>query len=171
MIQGEPQAVTLDQGGTKAINLLASDADRDTLTYTVVSQPRNGTLSGNTFNLIYTPNANYNGDDSFTFKVNDGTVDSNTATVSITVTAVNDPPVATAQSVSTAEDTAVDITLAGTDTDNDTLTYTVVSQPGNGTLTGTAPNLTYTPTANYTGDDSFTFKANDGLRPNLLVPI
>ena len=79
------QAVTLDQGGTKAINLLASDADRDTLTYTVVSQPRNGTLSGNTFNLIYTPNVVFFGTDSFTFKVNDGTFYSAEAMVSITV--------------------------------------------------------------------------------------
>ena len=62
------------------------------------------------------------------------------------MTAVNDSPVATAQSVTTAEDTAVTITLAGTDADGDALTYTVVNQPSNGTLSGTAPNLTYTPT-------------------------
>ena len=68
--------------------------------------PAHGTLSGTAPNLTYTPAANYNGADSFTFKVNDGTVDSAAATVSITVTAVNDAPVADAQSVTTAEDTA-----------------------------------------------------------------
>jgi len=88
--------VTLDQGRTKVINLnlSASNADRDTLTYTVVSQPRSGELSGNTFNLTYMPNAGFFGEDSFTFKVNDGTFYSTEATVAITVeksTAVNIP--------------------------------------------------------------------------------
>ena len=128
----------------------------------MVDQPSNGTLTGAVPNLTYTPNADYNGNDSFTFKVNDGTVDSEPATVSITVTAVNDPPVATAQSVTTNQDTEIAITLAGTDTDNDTLTHTVVDQPTNGVLSGTAPNLTYTPNADYNGADSFTFKVNDG---------
>ena len=67
------------------------------------------------------------------------------ATVSLTVTAVNDAPVASDGSATTDEDTAVAITLAGTDIDSDTLTYTVVTGPTHGTLSGTAPNLTYTP--------------------------
>ena len=91
--------------------------------------PAHGTLSGTAPNLTYTPAANYNGADSFTFKVNDGTVDSAPATVSITVTPVNDAPVATPQSVSTAQNTAKAITLAGTDVDGSALTYTVVTQP------------------------------------------
>ncbi len=63
--------------------------------------------------MTYTPAANYNGPDSFTFTVNDGTVTSAPATVSITVTAVNDPPVANPQAVTTPEDTAKAITLTG----------------------------------------------------------
>ena len=112
--------------------------------------------------MTYTPAANYNGSDSFTFKANDGIVDSSPATVSITVTAVNDTPVATAQSVSTAQNTAKAITLAGTDIENSALTYTIVTQPAHGTLSGTAPNVTYTPTTGYSGADSFTFRVNDG---------
>ena len=76
--------------------------------------------------LTYTPAANYNGPDSFTFKANDGTVDSNVATVSITVTAVNDAPVANAQAVTTDEDTAKAITLSGDRRRGSALTYTVV---------------------------------------------
>ena len=78
------------------------------------------------------------------------------------VTAVNAPPVAMNLSLTTAEDTAVAITLAGTDADGDTLIYMLVSAPDNGTLSGTLPNLTYTPNANYNGSDSFTYKADDG---------
>ena len=74
----------------------------------------------------------------------------------------NTAPVANAQSVTTNEDTAKAITLTGSDADGDPLTYSVVTQPAHGTLSGTAPNLTYTPAANYNGADSFTFKVNDG---------
>ena len=79
----------------------------------------------------------------------------------VIVSNVNDAPVATGQSVTTTEETAKAITLAGTDTDNDTLTYSV-GQPTNGTLSGTAPSLTYTPNDDYVGSDSFTFTVNDG---------
>ena len=65
--------------------------------------------------------------------------------------------------VTTNEDTPVAITLTGSDVDGDPLTYLVVNAPRHGTLSGTAPNLTYTPAANYNGPDSFTFKVNDGL--------
>jgi hypothetical protein len=156
------QSVTTNEDTAKAITLTATDVDGDTLTYSVVTGPLHGALNGTLPNLTYTPTANYNGPDSFTFKANDGTVDSNTATISITVTPVNDPPVANAQSVTTNEDTAKPITLTATDVDGDTLTYTVVTGPAHGALSGTAPILTYTPTANYNGPDSFTFKANDG---------
>src|SRR5262249_6087948 len=144
------------------ITLTGSDVDGDVLTYSVVDAPVHGTLTGTGTNLVYTPAANYNGPDSFTFKINDGTVDGNTATVSITVTAVNDIPVANAQSVTTAEDTAVNITLNGFDADGDALNYIVVNNPAHGTLTGTGANRRYAPPAHYYGPDSFTYKVNDG---------
>ena len=81
------------------------------------------------------------------------------------------PPVANDQSVTTAEDTAKAITLTATDVDGDALTYTVVTQPSHGTLTGIAPNLTYTPDANYYGTDSFTFKANDGTDDSNIATV
>jgi Bacterial Ig domain len=74
----------------------------------------------------------------------------------------NHPPTATAQSVTTPEDTPVGITLAGTDQDGDSLSYRIVSPPSHGTLSGTAPNITYAPAPGYTGPDSFTFTVNDG---------
>ncbi|CCI52548.1 Endonuclease/exonuclease/phosphatase (modular protein) [Nostocoides jenkinsii Ben 74] len=76
---------------------------------------------------------------------------------------VNLAPTATAQSVTTPEDTAAAITLSGTDPENQPLTYAVTSSPSHGTLSGTAPDLTYTPDANYNGPDSFEFTVSDGV--------
>jgi PKD repeat protein len=158
----DEQSVTTAEDTAKAITLTGSDADGDLLTFIIVSNPTKGTLSGTGANRTYTPNLNYNGSDSFTFKVNDGQLDSNIATVSIAVTAVNDAPVANNQSVTTAEDTAKAITLTGSDVDGDPLTFIIVSNPTKGTLSGTGASRTYTPNLNYNGSDSFTFKVNDG---------
>ncbi len=89
-------------------------------------------------------------------------MDSNIATVSITVTEFNNPPVADDQPVTATEDAPKAITLTGSDIDGDNLTYIVVDGTDHGLLSGTGANLTYTPTANFNGDDSFTFKVNDG---------
>ena len=148
-----------------------SDADGDMLTYSVVAGPAHGALSGVAPNLTYTPAANYNGADSFTFKANDGTVDSSAATVSLTITAVNDAPVAADQAVTTAEDTAKAIVLTASDVDGDALTYAIVVGPAHGALSGVAPTVTYTPAANYNGPDSFTFKANDGTVDSAIATV
>ena len=157
------QSVTTAEDTAKAITLAGTDVDGNSLTYIVVTQPAHGILSGTVPMLSYAPALNYNGVDSFTFKVNDGLLNSNIATVSIIITAVNDAPVATAQSVTTAEDTAKAVTLAGTDVDGNSLTYTVLTHPEHGILTGIAPNMSYTPALNYNGVDSFTFTVHDGL--------
>jgi len=149
------QSITLDEDTSKTITFAGTDADGDALSYTVKTQPSHGTITGNT----YTPNPNYFGNDSFGFMANDGTVDSAEATVSITVTAVNDAPVATAQTLTTAEDTAKAFTLRATDVEDDALSYRVTTQPTHGTISG---NNMYTPNANYFGSDSFAFVANDG---------
>jgi hypothetical protein len=91
--------------------------------------------------------------------------------VSITVDPINDAPVANNQSVTTGEDTSVDITLTASDAEEDTLTYTVVTQPTHGSLSGTAPDLTYAPDADYNGDDSFTYKANDGTDDSNIATV
>ncbi|MGC9423940.1 Ig-like domain-containing protein [Vibrio sp.] len=84
--------LTTDEDNSSDIILTANDIDSDVLTWHIVSPPAHGSLSGTAPNITYTPAADYNGIDSFTFNVNDGTVDSNTATVSITVNPVNDAP-------------------------------------------------------------------------------
>ena len=160
----DSRTVTTAEDTAVGIVLTGSDPDAaDTLSFIVVTQPAHGVLSGTAPNLTYTPAADFNGADSFTFKINDGTVDSNTATVAISVTAVNDAPIAVAGSATTAEDTAVAVTLSGSDVDGDPLTFAIVSQPIHGTVSGGAANRTYTPAANFNGTDSFTFTVNDGL--------
>ncbi len=167
------QAVTTAEDTAKEITLVASDADGNPLTYSIVAQPTHGSLSAVAGNKVtYTPAANYSGPDSFTFKANDGTIDSNTATVSITVTAINDPPVAQNQTATTEEDTGKEITLVATDVDSTTLTYSIVAQPAHGSLSAVAGNkVTYTPAANYNGADSFTFRANDGTHNSNIATV
>jgi len=165
------QSVTVVEDTPKAITLTATDVENDPLTYTIVAQPLHGVLSGTGANITYTPNADYVGSDSFTFRANDGTLNSNTATVSINVSPANDAPVAANQSISTNEDQAVSFTISGTDPDGDPITYTIVSNPSNGTLTGTAPNLTYTPNPNFSGSDAFTFKVNDGTTDSNIATV
>ena len=156
------QSATTDEDATVGITLTATDPENDPLTYSIVSGPSNGALTGTVPSVTYTPDVNYNGGDSFTFKANDGKADSNIAIVLITVNPVNDPPVADDQSVETTQDTAVSITLTASDVDGDSLTYSIIDNPLHGSLSGTASSVTYTPDMGYTGEDSFTFKANDG---------
>ena len=89
----EDISVTTSEDTSKEITLKATDTEGSDLTYSIVSEPTNGTVTISGSTATYTPSDNYNGSDSFTYKANDGTDDSNTATVSITITAVNDAPV------------------------------------------------------------------------------
>jgi large repetitive protein len=159
-----PPAANEDTG--QAGTLACADPDSDALTYTVDALPAHGilVLDAGTGAWTYTPAQDWSGLDSFTAHASDGVATSNTATVSLEVTAVNDPPVADARSISVEEDSALDtIHVTGSDVEGSSLTYSVLTQPAHGTLAGSAPDLTYTPTPNYNGPDAFTFKANDGL--------
>ncbi len=157
-----PQSLLTDEDTPLDIVLTGSDPDCSPLTYSVVSSPSHGTLGGVAPDLTYTPTINYNGTDSFTFVANDGLANSEPATVTIGVIAVNDAPVANPQSVTTVQGRAVAITLTGSDVEGDEITYSVATQPEHGSLSGTAPNLTYTPAPGYGGPDSLIFIANDG---------
>jgi VCBS repeat-containing protein len=112
-----------------------------------------------------TPATNFNGTLTVPVKVNDGGLDSNVFNLTVTVTAVNDVPVATAGTLTTLEDTVGNGTVSGTDIENSPLTYTVVTNGTQGTVVITNASTgayTYTPNTNLNGSDSFTFKANDG---------
>jgi hypothetical protein len=158
------QSVTVTFNTDKPMVLVATDPNGLPLTYTYTT-PTHGTITGTAPNLVYSPTHNYNGPDSFTFKANNGFLDSNVATVSVTVnppTGSGNAPVAQDQSVSVTFNTDKPVVLVATDPNGLPLTYTYTT-PAHGTITGTAPNLVYSPTHNYNGPDSFTFKANNGF--------
>ena len=142
-----------------------SDADGDTLTIESFTQGTNGSVVISGSNLVYTPSANFNGSDSFTYTINDGTGLTDTATVSVTVTAVNDNPVANDDSATTEEDVAVTISLVANDTDidGDSLSIESVSTASNGSVVNNGNGtVTYTPNAGFFGSDSFTYVVSDG---------
>ena len=164
------QKVNTQANKAVAVTLTGSDPDGDALTYKVVTQPTHGSLSGAAPNLTYTPNKDYSGPDGFTFTVSDGQATSAAATVSVTVSAVDKPPVNTApvandQVRSTPKGTPLTITLIGSDPEGDALTFAILRQPNKGSL-GTVEQATgkvlYTPNATATGPDSFTFTVSDG---------
>ena len=156
------QTASTNEDTAVDITLTATDVENDNLTFTIVSDVSNGTTSLSGTTVTYTPTANFNGTDTFTFKANDGELDSNISTVSVTINPVNDAPTTSAVSASTNEDTAKAITLVGADVDGDNLTYSIVSDVSNGTTSLSGSTISYTPSANFNGTDTFTYKANDG---------
>jgi hypothetical protein len=155
-----------------------SDVDGDSLTVESVTPPANGTAviqpapspgSGQA-TIVYTPTANFNGVDTFIYTINDGSGGMDTATVTVTVQPVNDAPVAVDDAVVTAEDTAVIIAVLNNDSDvdGDSLTVTNITTPANGVAAINPPStgsgqatVTYTPTADYIGMDSFVYTVSD----------
>ncbi|KNC66851.1 hypothetical protein AC626_14535, partial [Pseudoalteromonas rubra] len=169
-------SATTTQEVPVAIDVLANDSDSDgSLNYnslTVVSAPTNGNVALDTAELsgfIYTPQSGFSGSDSFTYQVqdNEGSL-SNTATVTITVEPLNQPPVAVNDSATTTQEVAVTIDVLANDSDSDgSLNYnslTVVSAPANGSVTLDTVELSgfiYTPQSGFSGSDSFTYQVQD----------
>ncbi|RVB39935.1 Ig-like domain-containing protein, partial [Mesorhizobium sp. M7A.F.Ca.CA.001.06.1.1] len=159
---------TVAEDGSVDIAVLANDTDEDgdTPTPSLVAEPANGTVTLNPGgSFTYAPKPNFFGADSFTYRVSDGFTQSNVATVTLTVTPVNDAPVAADDIASVTEDGSLILAVLGNDSDvdGDTLTPVLVTGPVNGTLTlNQDGTFTYAPKANFTGTDSFTYKASDG---------
>ncbi len=133
---------------------------------TGVGTPAHGSAVANADGTItYTPAANYTGADSFSYTIGDGQGGSATATVNVTVTTVNDAPVAADDPATTAEETAVSIAVLANDTDpdGDSLSVTGVGSPAHGSAAANADGtIAYTPAADYTGADGFSYTIGDG---------
>ncbi|OQY43441.1 MAG: hypothetical protein B6242_14650 [Anaerolineaceae bacterium 4572_78] len=156
--------------------LIATDVDGDVLSYTIVSSTSKGTLhitDTTSGQFSYMPNQDENGADSFTFNVMDGQLESNTAMVSLTITATNDAPLASDAHVGTHRNVAFTGTLLALDVDNETLTYTLMTSATKGTVKLTdmhAGIYDYVPDEDVYGHDQFTFMVHDGwLNSNIAT--
>jgi VCBS repeat-containing protein len=157
---------------TSTSSVLKNDVDPngDPLTVTSKTAPAHGTLTMDSAGqFTYTPTANFNGTDSFNYTVSDGKGGTDTATVTLTVTPVNDAPDAINDGYTVAEDSVLTVSLTNSvlkndvDPDSDPLTVTSTTAPAHGTLTmSSTGQFTYTPSANYNGTDSFTYTISDG---------
>lgn len=156
------QSQTTLEDNAVNLTLTATDSDLDTLTYEISTAPTNGVVVLNGTVVTYTPNSNYFGPDSFSFVAKDAVSQSVPALVSLTVSPVNDMPLAQAQTLGVVEDTSKSLTLAGSDIEGSALTYIITQQPSSGIISGTAPNLTYTPSYDFTGSVTLRYKVRDG---------
>jgi len=162
----EPVSVTTKEDTPTSITLMGRDRDNDSLTYSVITEPTHGRLTGTVPNLNYRPERDFNGQDSFTFEASDGKVDSVAATVSITVTPGNDPPTANDDSATAQEDVpivTIDVLKNDTDPDKDRLVVINATQGRYGSVTiNSNSTLTYAPSRNFSGNDTFTYTVSDG---------
>jgi len=165
-----PEAIddtaTIDEDNTILIDVLANDLDNDNDTLSIIefTQGTNGTVSQDGEKLLYTPNSNFNGTDSFTYTISDGFGGTTTATVTITIDMINDTPISIDDLAIVDEDSTVSIEVLTNDYDfdNDTLNIIEFTQGINGTVTQVGDSLIYTPNANFNGNDHFTYTISDG---------
>jgi VCBS repeat-containing protein len=156
--------LTIAEDASARETLQATDPDGQALVFSLVTAPTKGTvtITASSGRYRYVPQPNANGADSFTFKASDGATDSNIASVAITITPVNDPPVAVGTSLTTRMNQSAGGTLQATDVDNTPLTFALAKAPRRGTAVVTpGGTFTYTPDSGFTGKDSFMFRVTD----------
>jgi hypothetical protein len=172
-----PDTATTAEDAAADIAVLANDTDpdNDLLAVTAVADPPHGTTTINADGTVhYVPDANFFGSDAFTYTIADGNGGSATGSVSVTVTAVNDPPVAVNDAGTTVADTPVTIGVLGNDTDIDgaSLGIASLSDPPHGTATANADGtVTYTPDPGYSGSDAFGYTATDGAATSNVATV
>ena len=155
-VEDAPIAIDLSDG--------VSDADGDSLNIDTVGDPANGATSATgPLSVDYVPVADFSGSDQFTAQIEDPDGASATVTVDVTVTPVNDAPSAVDDTVTTPEDQAVsiDLTTLTDDVDEDALVIDSLGTPGQGEVTASGLDLTYTPTLDGNGTDTFSFTVSD----------
>ena len=162
------------EDGSVSIDVLANDLPASGLTLQAVTDPDKGTAAIVAGRVLYTPKADFNGTDTFAYTVTDGTSTVGAA-VTVTVSPVNDAPVAKADSAKTTVGTAKTLHVLGNDKDKDgdSLVVVLQSQPAHGTasLDVATPKVTYTPVAGYVGQDSFSYYASDGVANSATVTV
>ena len=171
----EANSVTTKEDAPVSVVLSSHDRNGDVLTYRVMDGPSHGDLNGMPPELVYRPEKDFAGPDSFTFKVNDGQRDSAPAAVSIMVTPVNDPPIANDDSATAQEDApivTIDVLANDTDADTDRLMVINATQGKNGSVTiNTNGTLAYAPGRDFCGTDTFSYTLSDGKGGNSTATV
>lgn len=153
---------TTDEDHAVTFDVPATDADEDVLSYAVADAPAAGAATCTTAGrCTYTPQADRHGEDAFTYRAEDGHGGVTTGRAVVTVRPVNDPPTARDSRAATEEDTPVAFVLDATDIDDLSLEYTITDTPDHGTLSCDGGRCTYTPEADWFGEDELTFTARD----------
>ena len=159
-------SIVIDEDTQININVLANDRDEDgdNLTVSSVNPGNNGATVIVDNQIVYTPAANFNGIDSFSYEINDGNGGIDTATVTVNIEGVNDLPFVQNDTATTNEDTpwSIDVLANDSDVDGDNLTVSSVNPGNNGTTEIVDNQIVYTPEANFIGEDSFTYSVDDG---------
>jgi len=155
----EDNTLTLDEDKHLYILLKSTDFENDPLSYTFVEYPSKGQVIIEGDIAIYTPKKDYHGMDRFSFKTNDGVLDSNTANVLLTIYPIDDPPVAENISFQTTENSFYPLTFSKTDIDNEQLTVNIQTPPEHGSI---PQELIYYPDEWFWGTDSFIYSLTDG---------
>jgi large repetitive protein len=162
----QDDSAIVEEDASVAIDVLANDADPDgdALTIQSVTQPANGAVVRDGTAVIYTPESDFHGVDAFTYTVSDSRGGIATASVTLAVTAVNDPPIAQDDSTATEEDVSVSIDVLANDSDpdGDALAVQSVIQPTHGAVSHDGRVIVYTPAPAFHGIDSFTYTVSDG---------
>jgi len=171
-------ATFAEDSGAHVINVLTNDTDAnsDPLSISAVTQGAHGSVTNNGGSVSYTPSANFHGSDSFTYTISDG-FGADTATVFVTVTSVNDLPVAVGESYTVNGGTTLSVAAPGvlandSDIDGDVLHPVVCTTPVHGSLTlNFNGSFSYTPVSTYSGPDWFTYRAHDGIAGSGCVTV
>ncbi len=158
------QAISsVNENATYNYTVEASDPDGDTLVYSLSVAPQGMTIDSVTGLIQWLPSAAQIGEHPVTVIATDVAGLNDTQNFIVSVLNVNDAPVVNPIAITINEDSNSTIVLEGSDADNDNLTFVIVSQPSNGQLSGTLPNVVYTPNSNFNGTDNFSYRVNDGI--------
>jgi len=177
---GPPTFATTSFSANEDTDLIARaqaiDPNGDVITFARTSDPTRGTvvsLNTATGEFVYRPNPNANGTDSFRLRASDTAGNATTATVSLTIVAVNDPPDASVAALSTNDDTPVTSRVVATDIDGDAVTFSLARAPANGTLSPFAQDgtFTYDPARLFAGQDSFDVRVTDAANESIVLTV
>jgi len=154
-------SATTIEDGSVIIIFQGSDPQGLPLSYSLKTQPQNGTFVKNSSSGRYTPNQNFNGSDSFTYSATNGNLESNIGTISITINEIDDSPEGKDKTIYLDEDTSIEFSLEANEYDGDSISFRIKTYPSNGNLSLNQDKVSFTPNDNYFGQDSFTFEAFD----------